>query len=365
MALVPAGPRIASRLVLTACCCLLPACQMLGPTALSQGFRSYNEVMAQASDEQLLLNVVRSRYRDAPYFLDVAGITASTTLSANASFGAEVNTVGSNKLLKPGAGVGYSETPTISYVPLEGAPFLKRLLSPIPLEVVLVLSQSGWNAERLLGIAVERVNDLDNAARASGPTPPAAPASRQFRRFAELWGLLQRKDRIQLGANPENTREILVRFAPEPYYDEVVEIKRMLGLPVDRDVFRIGQNFLDASPGLIKIRTRSLMSVLFYLSQTVQVPEEHRRKGLVTLTHRDDGHEYDWTESIGRLFSVRASATRPKDAYLAVPYRNYWYYIADDDLEAKTTFLLIDQLFNLQGGQSQAQLPTLTIPATR
>ncbi|HZP87492.1 MAG TPA: hypothetical protein VFB54_11790 [Burkholderiales bacterium] len=321
--------------------------------------------MAHATDQQLLLNVVRSRYRDAPYFLDVAGITASQTLTASASIGAEMHSNDRSQMFKPGAGVGYSETPTISYVPLEGAPFLKRLISPIPLEVVLVLSQSGWNAERLLGVAVERVNGLDNAALASGPTPRSAPRSLDFRRFAALWGLLQRQDRIQLGANPESTREILVRFAPEPYSEEVVEIKRMLGLPPERDVFRIGQNFLDPSPELIRMRTRSLMSVLFYLSQTVQVPEEHRRKGLVNVTQREDGHEFDWFEAGGRIFSVGSSAQAPRNAYLSVPYRGYWYSIPDDDLEAKSTFLLIDQLFNLQGGQSQAQLPTLTIPAVR
>ncbi len=343
----------------------LPACQTLGPGTLSTGLKSYNEVMSTATDEQLLLNVVRVRYRDAPYFLDVAGVTASQTLAATASLGFELNPNWSNGIVRPGAGVSYSQTPTISYVPLEGTAFLKRLLAPIPVECVLVLSQSGWNAERLLGVAVERVNDLDNAASGSGPTPAQAPRVEEFRKFAGLWALLQRNDRIQLGANPDNTREILVRFRSEPHSEEVNELKHMLGLPMDRSVFRVGQNFLDPDPAMLRIRTRSIMAVLFLLSQTVEVPEPDRKRGLVAVTHRPDHREFDWQEALGRLFSVKSADKRPPNAYLAVPYRGHWFYIPDDDLETKSTFLLIDQLFNLQGGQTQVQLPTLTLPVSR
>ncbi len=44
------------------------------------------------------------------------------------------------------------------------------------------------------------------------------------------------------------------------------------------------------------------------------------------------------------------------------PHRGYWFYIANNDLETKSSFLLLQQLFSLQAGQSEAKGPTLTLP---
>ena len=57
----------------------------------------------------------------------------------------------------------------------------------------------------------------------------------------------------------------------------------------------------------------------------------------------------------------------PPNAYLAVHYRGYWYYIDDTDRETKATFALMTHLsrldFNRQslGGQG----PALTLPVGR
>ena len=48
---------------------------------------------------------------------------------------------------------------------------------------------------------------------------------------------------------------------------------------------------------------------------------------------------------------MRSSTSRPANAFVAVPYRGAWFYIADNDLESKSTFMLLTQLFNLQAGQ--------------
>ena len=105
------------------------------------------------------------------------------------------------------------------------------------------------------------------------------------------------------------------------------------------------------------------MSTFFYLSQRVEVPEEHKNKGWVTVTKNKDGTEFDWGETpAGRLFHVRVSKDRPDDVFLAVPYESYWYYIPKSDRESKSTFLLMTQLFRLQAGAAKSIGPTLTIP---
>jgi hypothetical protein len=63
------------------------------------------------------------------------------------------------------------------------------------------------------------------------------------------------------------------------------------------------------------------------------------------------------------MFMVRCNKNKkPENAFVAVPYRGAWFYIADDDLNSKSTFMLLTQLFNLQSGQTEDVGPTLTIP---
>jgi hypothetical protein len=43
-------------------------------------------------------------------------------------------------------------------------------------------------------------------------------------------------------------------------------------------------------------------------------------------------------------------------------YRNQWFYLADNDLESKSTFMPLHQLFRLQAGAGKSAGPTLTFP---
>ena len=66
---------------------------------------------------------------------------------------------------------------------------------------------------------------------------------------------------------------------------------------------------------------------------------------------------------VGSEMCIRdsSSTNRPANAFVAVPYRGAWFYIADNDLESKSTFMLLTQLFNLQAGQIKTVAPALTI----
>ena len=78
-----------------------------------------------------------------------------------------------------------------------------------------------------------------------------------------------------------------------------------------------------------------------------------------TLT---DGTEFDWSRVTGDLFRVRSSVDQPDDAFVRVRYRNAWFYIDDSDLSSKSTFNLLDQLFQLQAGKTGGVAPMLTLP---
>ena len=120
---------------------------------------------------------------------------------------------------------------------------------------------------------------------------------------------------------------------------------------------------MDLKPNQLTVRTRSISSILFYLSQNIDVPKDHADAGLVTITRANTGDEFDWDKTpAGALFKIKTSREQPEMAYLSVPYRGYWFYIADDDLQSKSTFMLLMQLFDLQAGQTKYTGPTLTLP---
>ena len=74
-----------------------------------------NETIRQTKDQQLLLNMVRMRYEETPYFLQISSITTSFSAGANAGLQASLPSGGdAPDIYTPSAGFSYSETPTVT-----------------------------------------------------------------------------------------------------------------------------------------------------------------------------------------------------------------------------------------------------------
>ena len=71
---------------------------------------------------------------------------------------------------------------------------------------------------------------------------------------------------------------------------------------------------------------------------------------------------FDWKDVTGDLWMVRSQKDAPEHAAVAVQYRGYWFYIQENDLESKNTFILLSQLFSLQSGNTHSAAPLLTLP---
>ena len=84
--------------------------------------------------------------------------------------------------------------------------------------------------------------------------------------------------------------------------------------------------------------------------------------GRVTVTRNRDGSEFDWPVLSKDLFRVASSSKQPDNAFVRVQYRGTWFYIEDSDLSSKSTFNLLDQLFQLQSGNPGNGAPMLTLP---
>jgi len=113
----------------------------------------------------------------------------------------------------------------------------------------------------------------------------------------------------------------------------------------------------------IVVSTRSLLEIMFYLSQGISVPQEHREAGLVTVTVDLDGNPFNWADLTGDLFQVCSCKHRPKTTAVAVKYKGYWFYIDDRDRSSQSTFTLLIELFGIEvrAGGGGGSLYTLNV----
>lgn len=352
---------------------LLSGCQTtkVGPKALRSFQGAYNQAITMNKDEQLLQNIVRLRYRDNPVFLEVNKITQTNDFGNNGGLGLDkIIMAGGGKYTgtaKSSLGMSGKNQSVIDFYELKGKDFVQKLLTPIQLPIVMSMLEAGWRPGRVFDLCVQRANSLYNAQTAGGPTPHFAPEYKQFYRWTELLTLLYRGHVLEFGEKPEtNFSDLFMKVNNIPVFEkETAEFKSLAGLDRKSNWFKIKDNFADMGPSKITIRCRTLLSMLFLLSQGVDVPLAEQKAGLVTTTKNLDGSDFDWSDISRRLlrvhFSETSSKTRPADAYVACRYREKWFYVKDSDSESKATFLLMTQIFTLQAATFKKSEPTLVI----
>ncbi len=238
---------------------------------------------------------------------------------------------------------------------------------------MFLLSRSGWSIERLFLCCVSQTNGIRNAPSATGPTPTRAPIYEDFNRISYLLRQIQiagkfavRFELIEgMSGDEASDYEPYFSFLPEVDETIVAEIRALLGLPEGIDEFRVvGNRTAGRNPEDIVLTGRSVLGVLYYLSQALEAPEEDEQAGKVTVTRTPTGERFDWREAGGGLLQIRTSNEEPENAYVKVQYRDHWFFIEDSDLESKTTFSLLLLIFSLQSaGGKGGFAPLLTVPA--
>jgi hypothetical protein len=346
----------------------------LGPRAVRSERPDYNREIARSNDAELLLNVVRLRYDDTMLFLAAGGVVAQ--YSYDASLNALGQVGGNTGTATVGSTLAYGEKPTITYTPLTGEDFAARMLAPIPLNSVMLFEQGGWSADRLLLVTVQRVNDIFNAPTAGGPTPAHKP---DYEAFFDLAERLERlREAGLMGVNweqkehetdvPGRNPRFWIHQPPDPQSPlaaDVAAVRRALDLEPGRDEFVLTSFPYKRQPSEVGMRCRSLLGVLYFLSQSVEVPAQDVQAGLVRVTEDGLGHPFDWATITHKVITIHSQQNRPDNAYIAVEHRGSWFYIADDDHTSKATWGLLNILFALQSASAQGKSPLLTLPIGR
>ena len=140
---------------------------------------------------------------------------------------------------------------------------------------------------------------------------------------------------------------------------DVPAVRGLLGLdPVARE-FQVVYGSVAANDKQIAILSRSILEILVDLSSVIAVPEADVADRRVTATAEP---EIGPTGPIQPLIRIASSAGRPADAFLAVPYRGYWFWIDDRDMASKRLFSFLMFVFTLVETGSKEAAPVLTIP---
>ncbi|MBF0196011.1 MAG: hypothetical protein HQL71_15745 [Magnetococcales bacterium] len=342
---------------------ILTGCSSVGPSMLQGNRISYNQAVQKANNEELLLNLVRLKYRDIPFFLEVGSISNQMQFT-NGLGGAGSFQAYTDPSYDLASSFGYTEKPTVSYSPLQGDEFIRQMLTPISLDTLHLVAHSGWSMERLMRICVQRMNGLRNASSASGPTPSYTPKFEKFSLGTKIMRQLQKSDELDLS---------YVKFKGQPalamiLHDEgenseqVRRLKETFNLNPEKNQFIFTMGSQASSPDFIQIQTRSLMGVLHLLSNAVEVPKPDQEAGKVTMTKGANNEKFDWNKVTGDFLHIKSQKSKPDDrSVIYVKYRNMWFYIDDSDLNSKSTLSMLSQLYYLQAGKSSRPAPIMTL----
>jgi hypothetical protein len=397
----------------------------LGPKALEQSHGRYNESIRRVYEEQLLRNLVHLRYNEVPLALDVSSIATQYELSAQAEARPFFSTESVNSIFRafsrvlPDVQVSGSSRPTISLTPTDDSDAIRQFITPIPGETLILLVQTGTPVSTVLRLWAERLNGVPNGVPAGTPQYPAALDFVRFQHIAELLQVAQDRELISLSAEeriqdrsgplpPEAVTAAAaveaakngLEYRPRPDGKTwaLVRKQRVLKLKVNPtaqgnpELMELSQ-LLNLQPGLrqyeltfitggipdpirqpgppsaiLQLVPRANAQVYAFLANGVEVPAEHLASGIAQPLTDLHGQPLDGREITRGLFEVHACKGHrpPPTAFVAIPYRGYWYYIDDRDQSSKVAFAMVGQLSRLDFGRLRsASRPLLTLPVGR
>ncbi len=397
-------------LLLFALCC---GCAQ-GPRDLARIRAPYNRAVQSTSAEQMLQNLVRLKYRESPEFLAVTAIASQSTYNGGGSVGVtlpeaalSVLTLGASASFseRPTFTFQTRDDPEFQRGLLEPIP-----LQTIAL--VTQTGWAADRVQRLTIKNINGVDNATSAGGPTPQYKPeferfqrAAYLLRELqrRRWVELAPakheetLIKKQDTEFLGIPWEqvsleeiallkdrgySTRpvdgfpqfaefyrtagDLSLRFHPLAWTTpEAMELAHLLELQPHGDFYIIknstseeGQlgRIVKQRDGDLSLQAqllmtpRSVLEMMYYLSQAVPAPPKHINERRVTITRDEMGAVFDWNQVTAELFQVHVCPDRPAPgvAFVAVPYEGFWYYIANNDLASKATFGLLQEIYNIE-----------------
>ena len=300
----------------------------------------YNREIMKSDNSQLLLNIVRLRHLDSITFLQINSITAQKTVqgSGNANFAFSPQSNNSLGSFLGGA-LSYSDSPTVSFTPLQGADFVNNLVMTVSLKSIFHLINTAWNVEVILMLAIHQLNDNHNelgfVARERNATPYGY---KSFLKILRAMRILQQHSALRLDFRMKGDEQLLVFiFNKTRELSTSAEIKHLLHIPADATYMVWSNKYHEHMPkNTVYVRTRSIIQMMSYLANAIQLPP------------KEIGFPQFYPFQIPEI-TIYSSQT-PVKANICAIYEGNYYYIRNDDAPSKRTFVLFSSFYQLTAG---------------
>lgn len=347
---------------------LSSACTSFGPSKVISSDTAYNDAIQLSITREVLANIVRSRYSDPMQFMAVSAINAqwSVNVGASAAIGGigQAGTAG-----QAGASVGYSDSPTVTYVPLSDAAFYKALYSPfdvsetvgfglayrfgemdLPWQTLsLIFSFSSVNdatdfvSGQYNALYTQRVDGLVRLLELGASykqipewdydtiSLPKAQIEAEDQVEAFKSGVFFIEEDGGKNVRLARYRIVVALTLPDPNRPEVLQALKDLGVAPGSSRYVLRPP-MHASPGYedphaIWVTPRSMSDVLGLASRFVVVPDSH--SAIVSALA---------PVAMGPLtlppVQIHSSEEEPEFPY-RVQHRGYWFYVDDTELASK------------------------------
>ena len=339
---------------------LLASCAGYGPGTIERDRMDYGLSLNTSIKQQLLANIVRLRYMEAPVFVDVSSVINQYVLSGNVQAGLGFNnSFSSGDTGAVGAGGRWEDRPTITYSPISGQKFSESLLTPVRPESLFALVQAGWPAQVMFRLSVSSINGVEDAVTNPLFRKQADP---RFRKLLSVWTRLRQEGVLGLRRSADEADNAVIvlyltdKKTSEQTRRDIEYLRSTLQLNASTNEFKLRYGLVADKPDEIAVLTDSILDLMLDLAWQVDVPQQHIDEGRTAATFIDTGLG-------GQLFNVHHAKDQPDpaDVYVAIRDRGYWYYIDDRDMISKRTFGLLQILFSLTDAGQDARGPVVSI----
>jgi hypothetical protein len=357
----PKGAKMAAMILVAA---HFAGCAGIGPKTVARDRFDYVSALSESWKRQTLLNLVKTRYLDAPVFMDVGSVINQYAMEQEVGLGVsgEFCNRGEPSFISPDISVTgrYTDRPTITYSPLTGENFARSVLKPIPNSAIMLLVEAGYPIDYVLRIRVQTINGLDN--RRSGRLTHRH-ADPEFYELLSLLRRVQEMEAIVVRATSMDGKETLsALFRPSngALSADLNKAMQLLGLDPGAREFRVVSGSFAANNREIAMLGRSMLQILSAYASFIEVPDSDVSQGRVVATEEDNLAR---AAGFPALMQVHNGTSKPEDAFVAVPYREHWFWIDDQDIQSKGTFYFLMILFSFtERGVSGQAARLLTVP---
>jgi hypothetical protein len=145
---------------------------------------------------------------------------------------------------------------------------------------------------------------------------------------------------------------------PADIVEKAAEIRRLLKLPAEGQKYVLTYSPVRGVGSELAVNSRSMLQIMAAFASYVDAPDTDLKE------HRAvPAFENAALESRQGVVRIHSGKDKPAQAFVAVHYRDHWFWIDDDDFQTKRALTAVMFFFTLAETGDTGKLPLITIPA--